>query len=142
MTDDEGFEGLKRELVDENEQRYGAEMRERYGDETVDEADAKLMDMTEQQYAKVKELQRRIESGLREAMATGDATAPAAHAVADLHRQWICCFWKDGSYSPEAHMGLAEMYLADDRFRSFYDAIRPGAAQFLHDAIVSYCERG
>ena len=34
---------------------------------------------------------------------------------------------------------MAEAYLADERFRAYYDAVAPGATQFLRDAIVAYC---
>ena len=62
-----------------------------------------------------------------------------AHRAADLHRQWLCEFWKDGTYSKAAHLGLAEMYVADDRFKAYYEAVAPGAAEFLRDAIKAYC---
>ena len=36
MSDKEKFEGLKKELLDENETRYGQEIRGKYGEKTVD----------------------------------------------------------------------------------------------------------
>jgi hypothetical protein len=33
--------------------------------------------------------------------------------------------------------GLAEMYIADDRFRQTYDDRAPGLAQWVHDAILA-----
>jgi MerR family transcriptional regulator, thiopeptide resistance regulator len=33
--------------------------------------------------------------------------------------------------------GLAEMYVVDPRFAAHYDAIAPGLAQYVHDAIVA-----
>ena len=35
--------------------------------------------------------------------------------------------------------GLAEMYVADERFKAYYEAVAPGAAEFLRDAIKAYC---
>jgi len=32
---------------------------------------------------------------------------------------------------------LVEMYLADERFRSYYDDVEPGLAQFVHDIVVA-----
>ena len=37
------------------------------------------------------------------------------------------------------NLGLAEMYVADDRFKAYYEAVAPGAAEFLRDAIKAYC---
>jgi hypothetical protein len=35
------------------------------------------------------------------------------------------------------HRGLAEMYVADDRFRAGYERVAPGLAQYVHDAVVA-----
>lgn len=32
---------------------------------------------------------------------------------------------------------LGEMYVSDERFRSYYDNAEPGLAQWLHDVVVS-----
>ena len=56
--------------------------------------------------------------------------------AADLHRQWLSYTWAD--YSKEAHAGLADMYVADERFKAYYDKIKVGAAEFLRDAIKIY----
>lgn len=45
-------------------------------------------------------------------------------------------------YSKEAHVGLAQMYIADERFTAYYDERSVvGAAQYLHDAIVAYTNK-
>ena len=43
-----------------------------------------------------------------------------------------------GEYSPEAHAGLAEMYIADERFTAYYDKAVKGGTKFLRDAIFIY----
>ena len=139
MTDMEKFEGFKQNLIAENEATYGKEARDLYGDEAVDASNAKIMGMTEEQYRSTQETEAAMKEALLEGMASGDPEGEAAQHAARLHRQWLCAFWKDGTYSPETHCGLADMYLADDRFISYYDAIAPGATHFLHDAIVAYC---
>ena len=53
--------------------------------------------------------------------------------LAEEHRQQISQWFYECSY--EIHTGLADMYVADERFRSVYERIRPGLAQYLHDAI-------
>ena len=42
----------------------------------------------------------------------------------------------------EIHIGLAELYLADARFRAYYDTRRDGLAQFVHDAILANAVTG
>ena len=43
-----------------------------------------------------------------------------------------------GSYNKEAHAGLADMYVADERFRAYYDQDCEDGAEFLRDAILIY----
>ena len=43
--------------------------------------------------------------------------------------------------TPEIHVGLAEMYIADPRFTATYEKIAPGLAQYLHDAILANAAR-
>ena len=139
MRDDEKFEGFKRGLVDENERKYGSEVRATYGDAAADEANERVMGMTREQNDQTVSLEADVKKTLVAAMATGDPTGPEAARLCDLHRRWLCRFWGEGAYSKAAHTRLAETYLADDRFRAYYDAVAPGATQFLHDAILAFC---
>lgn len=63
------------------------------------------------------------------------ATSPEAAQAAEAHRQAISDWWYNCSYDIQA--GLAEMYLADSRFRQTYEDIHPGLSQFIHDAIMA-----
>ena len=54
---------------------------------------------------------------LKAAMATGNPGGELAQKAADLHRQWLCYFWPH--YDKEAHAGLAQMYVDDERFTAF-----------------------
>ncbi|WP_142827540.1 MerR family transcriptional regulator [Planococcus soli] len=139
MANKEKFEGFKQKLVDDNEQQYGSEIRSKYGDELVDQSNAKMLNMSEEQYQEFTRLEQRVLASLADAVKTGDPSSDAAQQTADLHRQWLGFTWP--SYSKEAHQGLAEMYVADERFAAYYDKAHPGAAQFLRDAIVIYTQQ-
>lgn len=138
MTDQEKFEGFKQDLIDKNEERYGAEIREKYGDKVVDESNAKLKGVTQAQYAEAERLLREFEETLTAAFKTGNPAGELAQTACDLHRQWLCVFYP--KYSKEYHMGLGEMYVADDRFRANYDKLAPNCTEFLRDAINVYCK--
>lgn len=140
MTDQEKFIGFKKQLIEENEKKYGKEIREKYGDTTVDASNAKLMNLSEKEYAEVTELAESINKLLAEAMKTQDPTGELAQKVADMHKQWLTYYWND--YSKEAHQGLAQMYVDDKRFKAYYDKIAPDAAEFLRDAIFVYTGKG
>jgi DNA-binding transcriptional MerR regulator len=136
MSNQEKFDGFKKKMISDNEQKYGKEAREKYGSETVDKSNAKLMNMTEKEYNEVKELERQVRETLAKAFATGDPAGELAQKAADLHKQWLTFYWSE--YSKEAHAGLAEMYVADERFKAYYDKDQPGTAEFLRDAIRIY----
>ncbi|RBP00907.1 MerR family transcriptional regulator [Rossellomorea aquimaris] len=136
MTDKEKFEGFKEKMVEENEKKYGKEVRGKYGDKAVDESNTRVMNMSQEDHEMVTELEKKIKQSLGEAFQTGDPASDAAQKAADLHKQWISFYW--GHYSKEAHAGLAQMYVDDERFTSYYDAEQEGMAEFLRDAIHIY----
>ncbi|MEL7565469.1 MAG: MerR family transcriptional regulator [Dehalobacterium sp.] len=136
MTDKEKFEGFKQKLIDDNEKKYGAEIRAKYGDETVNRSNQKLKDMTREQYQEIERLSAQVMDTLNQAFKTGDPAGELAQKAADLHRQWLSYYWN--SYTKEAHAGVAQMYVDDERFTAYYDKEQPGTAKFLRDAIHIY----
>jgi DNA-binding transcriptional MerR regulator len=136
MSNKEKFEGFKRKMIDDNEKKYGKEIREKYGKDTVEASNAKVMNMTQEQHDEVTALAEQLHTTLAEAFKTGDPAGELAQKAADLHKQWLTYYWKD--YSKEAHAGLAQMYVDDERFTAYYDKEQPGTAEFLRDAIHIY----
>lgn len=136
MEDREKFEGFKKNLIDENEKKYGKEAREKYGDEAVEKSNKMLMNMTQEEYERLNKLQEEFMSTLEKAFKTGDPRGELAQKPADLHRQWLCFFWDE--YSKEAHVGVCQMYIEDERFRHYYDKFQPGTVEFLRDAVLAY----
>lgn len=136
MSDKDKFKGFKKKLVEDNEKKYGKEIREKYGDEAVNRSNAKVNNMTQEEYDEVTKLGEEVIKTLSEAFKTGDPAGELAQKAADLHRQWLSFYWD--SYSKEAHAGVAQMYVADERFTAYYDKEQPGTAEFLRDAILIY----
>jgi DNA-binding transcriptional MerR regulator len=136
MTDSEKFEGFKEKLIEDNEKKYGREIREKYGDDTVERSNKKFKGMTEKQYREAEKLESDMLSTLEAAIETEDPAGELAQKAADMHKRWLCYFWD--SYSKEAHAGVAQMYVEDRRFTAYYDKKRPGMAKFLRDAILFY----
>ena len=138
MSDKERFAAFKEELVAENEGKYGKEIREKYGDETVEAANRKMLGMSESEYRDYKKLGEEIVSRLENAVQAQLATDCAeAKEIAALHKTWLLATWNQ--YSKEAHIGIGQMYVADERFRSYYDKNVIGCAEFLSKAIAAYC---
>lgn len=136
MVDKEKFEGFKKNIIDENEKKYGKEIREKYGNDTVDKSNKKMMGMSQEQYDEFTRLGEEVIEVILKAFETGDPSCELAQRGADLHKQWLSYTW--ASYSKEAHSGLAQMYVDDERFTAFYDKYETGLAVFLRDVILIY----
>ncbi|MDQ0057912.1 MerR family transcriptional regulator [Paenibacillus harenae] len=136
MTDKQKFEAFKQKLVDDNEKQYGEEIRSKYGDEQVNRSNQKVKGMTEQQHAELEQLAADIHTTLAAAFATGDPAGELAQQAVDMHRRWLTFYWDQ--YSKEAHAGVAQMYVDDERFTAYYDKEQPGIAAFLRDAVFIY----
>jgi len=139
MENKKNFKNLKTKLINENEAAYGKEIREKYGDEAISSSNAKIMNMSEPEYARIEQLNTEISEKLKAAAEINDPACELAQEACALHKEWLCMFWKDGTYSKEVHKSLAEIYVADERFKAYYDKIADGAAVFLRDAIKIYC---
>ncbi|WP_400162032.1 MerR family transcriptional regulator [Brevibacillus sp. TJ4] len=135
MTDQEKFEGFKQQLIEENEAKYGKEIREKYGEDAVKRSNEKLKNMTQEEYDEMKRLGQAVLDTLAKAFETGDPGSELAQQTAELHKQWLTHSWS--AYSKEAHAGLAQMYVDDERFTAYYEK-QPGMTAFLRDAIHIY----
>lgn len=136
MQDQEKFEGFKETLIEENEKKYGKEIREKYGEKKVEESNAKLRGMSQHDFDAMTKLGEEVMELLVKAFETGDPHSTEAQQLAAKHKEWLMYSWS--SYSKEAHAGLAEMYVADERFTAYYDKAIEGGTKFLRDAIMIY----
>ena len=137
MTDQEKFEAFKRNAVAAMEAAHGAESRQKYGDAEVDRANACVLALTQEEYTAWKALGDEILQALTAAVQAGTAPAgPEGQRIAQLHRRWLSYSWE--AYTPQAHAGLAELYVSDPRFTAFYDREVSGCAAFLRDAVRAY----
>lgn len=138
MSNEEKFEALKETIIQENEAKYGEEIRRKYGDDVVDLANEKLHDTDASSWQSIEELNDQLNVKLVEAVALGDPASELAQEVCDLHRQWLTFYWPDGMYSADKHAAIVDMYQADDRFKAYYEKITPGASNFLYQAMTIY----
>ena len=137
MKDEQKFEAFKRKIVAQNEETYGQEARQKYGDDQVDQSNEVLLNLTQEQYRQWTELGQRIQTGLEQAVQAGAAPeSPQGRDIVQLHRRWLSYSWE--AYTPQVHCGLAQLYTADPRFTAYYDRKRSGCAAFLRDAVCAH----
>ena len=137
MSDEQKFEVFKQRTVAHNEEVYGAEIRAKYGDKEVDEANAAVMNLTQEQYRVWTELGQEIQNRLEEAVRAGvSPEREEGKKITALHRRWLTL--TGNRYDPAKHRGIAELYVMDERFTAYYDKQVPGCARFLRDAVVHW----
>jgi len=139
MKDSEKFAGFKQQALEENDRNYGREVRDKYGDEAYESSKKQWMNLTEEQYNELQKTEEEMFAALEKGMANGDPAGEEAQRAAELHRKWLTFHW--GHYSPEAHAGVAQMYVDDERFAAYYDKKKPGLAAFLRDAVRMYTKQ-
>lgn len=139
MSDEKKFEAFKRRVLEEHEKSYGAESREKYGDAQVDDMRSRVMGLTREQYQEWEQLGKEILERLSAAVAAGaDPAGETGREITALHRRWLTV--TGNAYDAQQHRGLAELYVADERFTAYYDKEAPGCARFLRDAVIHWAQ--
>ena len=116
---------------------YADEARQRWGGtEAYRESQRRAAAYTKEDWKAFQEefdaLHRRMAALLGQGTA---ADSDEAMDLAEEHRQFITRHSYDCTH--EIHTGLGDMYVADERFTAYYEAIRPGLAQHMRDAILA-----
>ena len=114
---------------------YVDEVRERWGStDAYRESARRTARYSKADWLVITSEMNTIEQGVADLLVRGEpASSVAAMTLADTHRRHICRWFYDCDIV--MHRCLADMYVADDRFAAHYNAISPGLAQFVHDAI-------
>lgn len=139
MTNTEKFEGFKKKSLEENERKYGKEIRDKYGDKIINESNKKFLNMKEEDFENMNKIEQNMFNKLQFIMESGNLESDEAKEVYENHKEWLCYSWN--KYTKEAHVGVAEMYVYDERFTSYYDnKIMKGSAKLLRDIIIKYAK--
>lgn len=137
MEDHEKFKGFIQNKIDENENRYGEEIRKKYGDEAIDRSNAQFKNMSPEKYSEFAGLEEKILDLLKEVTRLGTIDNPEGEELARLHKQWITLAW--GSASPDAHRGLVQMYTEDERFKEYYESkAGKNSAELLKQSVLKF----
>lgn len=139
MSDKEKFEGLKTRLIQENDDKYGKEICDRFGEDTIKESNRKFMNLSAEEYDKMEQLGKSINQLLEKAVAQKEVPeGEQGQQIAGLHKEWLSFTWP--KYSKEAHAKLVQAYVDDERFTAYYDTNMKGCAEFLRDCVRAYTQ--
>lgn len=140
MNDKEKFEAFKKQLINDNERLFGRELREKYSPEEIETANEKLLAMDKNNYDRFKSLETEILQALETAVVQKSTPkGSTGQRIAVLHKEWLCMTWK--TYSPKAHIALAQSYVLDNRFTAYYDQNVSGCAVFLEQAVSFWADK-
>ena len=128
-------------MNEQDHAQYEAEAKERWGNtEAYKESSHRTKSYTPDDWAKIKAESEGIEAGLAAALTDGDAPdGERAMGLAEAARLHIDRWFYPCSHA--AHVGLADMYTADARFRAHYDDRAEGLAEFVATAIKANAAR-
>ena len=120
---------------DHDPEQYAEEVEQRWGDTDAYRESARRTEAYgKQDWLRIKAEAQDVTDRLSRLMADGvPAASPEAMDAARAHREHISRWFYD--CPPAMHAGLADMYLADERFTRHYEDVAPGLARYVHDAI-------
>ena len=118
-------------------EQYVDEVKERWGDtEAFRESQARTSRYTQADFAAAKKDQEAATEMFVIAFGNGlAATSAQAQAAVLAHREAISKWFYECSI--EMQKNLAQMYVADPRFKEYYEGRVRGLAQYVHDAIIA-----
>ncbi|WP_166844541.1 TipAS antibiotic-recognition domain-containing protein [Isoptericola sp. BMS4] len=125
--------------------QYKDEVTERWGADAYARSDAWWRGLGAEGQAAWKERMRRLGEDWADAARRGvDPASDEAQALAARHAEWLGSIpgtpgHEQGRPPKEYVVGLAEMYVADERFAANYGGVE--GATFVRDALVGYAER-
>lgn len=137
MSDTQKFDAFKQQLVEENEAKYGKEIREKYGEERINHSNAAMLNMTEEDYQKMQTGEQELLNALakhEEIVVPSDQAA----ALFQSHKTWLTQAWHNQNYQADAHRGIGEMYVATPEFTAYYDDKAGTGATILLNKIIQY----
>ncbi|MFF0227452.1 MerR family transcriptional regulator [Streptomyces sp. NPDC004629] len=137
LTPEERFEVFG----DKDPEQYAEEAEARWGGtDAYAESQRRAARYTKEDW---KRLQAEVDDWSERYGALVDTGAPPAGEpamdMAEEHRRHISRWFYECPHG--MHRCLGEMYVADERFKAFYDAMRPGLAEHLKEAILANAAR-
>lgn len=123
----------------ERQKAYEAELVDRYGEsarERIAESWRRIGSMSRADADRVQAELARCDEDYAVLMDAGvDPGDERVRALTAEHYRWVCQFWTPDA---DAFAGLGELYVDSPEFRARYDAVRPGLAAYVRDAMAAY----
>lgn len=133
------FDAFDERALEEHRTKYAEEAKQRWG--TTDayaESQKRTSKYTKEDWARILHESGQIDADMA-ALMDRAVTDPEVQDVVRRRREHFDQYFYTCSVTMLA--GLSEMWVSDARFTATYDKIKPGLAQFWHDAVQAYCTK-
>ena len=130
MNDSEYYQGFSEEKQKEHEQY----IREQYGDEPLNTSIQRWGSLSPADKQALIARGNQLHRDIAAKMDLGFAS-PEVQALIQKHREHLNFFYE---VTLERYEGLGHMYNQDPAFQATYEAVRPGMAAFMEQAIQYY----
>ncbi|MFC4778829.1 MerR family transcriptional regulator [Paenibacillus sp. GCM10023252] len=139
MDNKDKFEPFDMKRIEEHQQKYEQETKEKYGNtDAYKESARRTAGYKEEDWKRIHDRNEELYRQLIAAMPKGPEDEEVQQIVGAMRQHITDNFYE---CSTEIWRGLGEMYVADPRFTANIDKVQEGLASFLRDAIVIYCDR-
>lgn len=133
MKDEELYGSFTKEEME----KYQEEARQKWGN-TDAQSQVRVKEMGKDGLNQVLKENSKLTEEIASRMKNGDS--PTDTNIQNLiakHYVALRAFYEPNT---ELYRGLAEMYIADERFKATYEKVAQGLAQFMRDTMVYYCD--
>lgn len=139
MSKEKMFDSFNMKEIEDHQKKYEKETKERWGEtDAYKESNRRTKNYTEDDWRKIHTRSGEISQMFIVAMELGPESAEA-QAACEAHRRHMTeSFY---TVTLEIYRGLAEMYVADERFTKNIDKAKDGLASFMREAMIIYCDR-
>ena len=134
MKDEEIYAGFSPEEM----KSMRAEVTKRWGAEELKATEDRIRAMGKDGWKNAKQKGEEVNQLLADLMDLPVESINVQRAI-ELHFRHLNLFYE---VSKERYLGLANMYVEDERFKAHYDKYRTGLAVFIKAGITVFCENG
>lgn len=138
MNDEEKFAGLKYEYIKENEKLYGKEIISKYGEDSFNSSNDKILQMGKKEFNNSKKLEEEILDLLDNCFEEEALESTKAKKLVEKHKKWICNFWQ--KFEKDSYISLVNSYCEDERFAKYYNRGTKGKVDYLREAILFHID--
>lgn len=131
MDEKERFDGF-------DQAQFEEEVRRRWGEtKEYEESTRRARGYTKADWAAIQEDGHQILQQIASLMDRAPLDPEVQEWIGRHHKQINDRFY---TCSPEVYRGLGDLYVEDERFKAYFERIKPGMARFMRAAMHAYCD--